>query len=125
MSATVSGPRPVTQYHEGKSNKVLAVTPIQAVMVRYTNSAGAESMALLYCFGKSTVDGGVGVYVVAGEKQLSETLSVPNAELTKQVREAMEVRGLIANGELVLGNAVAPVVEFSGENVFADVEESA
>lgn len=118
---TVSGPRPAAKYHDGAQNKVLAVTPVQAVMARYTNSAGRESMALLYCFGKSTQDGGIGVYVVAGEKQLSETLSVPSPELTRQVRDALEARGLVREGELV---ASSPPVEFDASGVFADTSET-
>ena len=68
-------------YHEGQPNAVLSVTEVRTYAVRFTNSEGKELMCLVDTFGKMK-DGGLGVFVKANTRQMTENLrEVPPAQL--------------------------------------------
>jgi hypothetical protein len=91
--AGVVQPRRAAEYD--KPNTVLKVVDVKTAVVIYTNSEGRKSMCLAYSFGKDVEDGMPGVYVVAEEQQMTETLRVAG----KLVRDG--VRRWIAGAEEV------------------------
>jgi len=115
--AGVMQPRRAAEYD--KPNTVLKVVDVKTAVVIYTNSEGRKSMCLAYSFGKDVEDGLPGVYIVAEEQQMTETLRVAG----KLVRDG--VRRWLAGAEDVRSEnipaAVLGVVDQLATNVGPDL----
>jgi hypothetical protein len=82
--AGVMQPRRAAEYD--KPNAVLKVVDVKTAVVIYTNGDGRKSMCLAYSFGKDVEDGLPGVYIVAEEQQMTETLRVAGKLVRDGVR---------------------------------------
>lgn len=102
-----------TNTYEGKPNQLIAVTEARQFMVKHTNSKGVESMFMVLAFGTtdynkpntSPEDRKVGLYVLAGDKELSEKLNPLSQAHAAPIISLMEAKGYAQDGKLVAGVA--------------------
>lgn len=121
--ASVSSPNPAATYHEGRGNKILSLTPVQSVMVRYTDPDGKESVVFCYVFGEAAYDKNTrmaGVWVTANLDQLQKQLRLAPKGIATSIIASMEEMGLLREGKVV--TAGTPVVELPDvSDAFSDL----
>lgn len=124
--ASVLSPNPVARYPEGgKPNKILSIAPVQAVMVRYVDADGKESVVLCYVFGEADYKElknrrMTGVWTVANLAQLQGTMRLATGHAAVGILAAMEEKGLLRDGKVVAG--AAPTVDLPDvSDVFSDL----
>jgi hypothetical protein len=132
--ASVTNPNPVANYPEGRPNRVLSIAPVQAVMVRYVDPDGKESVVLCYVFGeadyKELKDPSnpkkprrmAGVWTVANLQQLQATMKLASGHAALSIIQAMEEKGLLREGKVV-GGTPATVELPDVSSVFEDLDK--
>lgn len=118
--ATVTASNPVGDYHD-RPNKVLSVTRAEPVMIRYTDPAGKEKMALAYVFGEAVYNDlrdadkkprrMAGVWIVANDSELREKLHKAPGEQALQILDRLEDLGIVRDGFLLGAPALARAAE--------------
>lgn len=106
--ATVTEPNPAAIYHDGKGNRILSLTPVQTIMVRYTDPDSKEAIALCYVFGEADYgkagraeDRMTGVWLGANLSQLQNQLRLVSKGQAVSILAMMEEKGLVREGRLV------------------------
>lgn len=81
----IAQPKPASTYNSKRSS-VLNVAELRTVLVRWTNEEGRETLTLCLVGAKSSEDGGMGVWVLGEQDELTKTLKIANKTVTRGVR---------------------------------------
>lgn len=129
--ASVTSPNPAARYFDGQGNKILSITEVKTIMVRYTDPDGKESLAQIQVFGEADYgksgkpeDRMLGVWVIANLQQLQNQLRQAPKDIAKNIIAAMEAKGYVRDGKLVNGDSVGTVALPDVGGVFEGLEEA-
>lgn len=129
--ASVTSPNPAPRYFEGQGNKILSITEVKTIMVRYTDPDGKESLAQVQVFGEADYgksgkpeDRMLGVWVVANLAQLQNQLRQAPKDTAKAIIAAMEDKGYVRDGKLVSSDSAGAVALPDVGGVFEGLEEA-
>ena len=99
------------EYVPGKPNAVLGCAPAQIYAVAYTNNEGRKATCLAIVFGKDKDDGGAGVYIMAEQQQMIDTLTIAGNTVRNGVRREL------AKGTPVSGGSIPDLTLAPGETI--------
>lgn len=97
------------EFIPSKPNAILGCAPAQIYAVKYTNSEGRVAACLAIVFGKDRDDGGPGVYIMAEQQQMIDTLTIAGNTVRNGVRREL------AKGTPVSGGSIPDMTLTSGE----------
>ena len=85
---TIHTPKQRPEYDDTRRSEVVGFTEAKLFAVAWVNSEGRKSMSLVLVFGKDSAEPEhPGIFIMADEQQMGDTLKMPNSTILKGVRK--------------------------------------